>query len=58
MIDCATLEPDRDPMSDDRILQLSGIVPEREMRDRFLDRMDIERYEKGFGIGCDWSGRR
>ena len=26
----------------DRILQLSGIVPEREMRDRFLDRMDIE----------------
>ena len=22
----------------DRILQLSGIVPEREMRDRFLDR--------------------
>lgn len=30
----------------DRILQLSGIVPEREMRDRFLDRMDIEQ-ERG-----------
>ena len=26
----------------DRILQLSGIVPQREMHDRFLDRMDIE----------------
>ena len=33
----------------DRILQLSGIVPEREMRDRFLDRMDIEQ-ERGITI--------
>ena len=33
----------------DRILQLSGIVAEREMRDRFLDRMDIEQ-ERGITI--------
>lgn len=33
----------------DRILQYSGIVPEREMRDRFLDRMDIEQ-ERGITI--------
>ena len=30
-------------------VQLSGIVPEREMRDRFLDRMDIEQ-ERGITI--------
>ena len=33
----------------DRILQLSGIVPQREMHDRFLDRMDIEQ-ERGITI--------
>ena len=33
----------------DRILQLSGIVPKREMHDRFLDRMDIEQ-ERGITI--------
>lgn len=33
----------------DRILQLSGIVEQREMRDRFLDRMDIEQ-ERGITI--------
>ena len=33
----------------DRILQFSGIIPEREMRDRFLDRMDIEQ-ERGITI--------
>ncbi|MFT8788267.1 MAG: translation elongation factor 4 [Bifidobacterium psychraerophilum] len=33
----------------DRILQLSGIVSDREMRDRFLDRMDIEQ-ERGITI--------
>lgn len=33
----------------DRILQLSGIIEEREMRDRFLDRMDIEQ-ERGITI--------
>ena len=33
----------------DRILQLSGIVPPHEMRDQFLDRMDIER-ERGITI--------
>lgn len=43
----------------DRILQLSGIVPEREMRDRFLDRMDIEQ-ERGITINrrpCACRGR-
>lgn len=33
----------------DRILQLSNIVSDREMRDRFLDRMDIEQ-ERGITI--------
>ncbi|MDF7663881.1 translation elongation factor 4 [Bifidobacterium sp. ESL0763] len=33
----------------DRILQFSGIVPKREMHDRFLDRMDIEQ-ERGITI--------
>jgi GTP-binding protein LepA len=33
----------------DRILQLSGVVPEREMRNQFLDRMDIEQ-ERGITI--------
>ena len=33
----------------DRILQLSGIVGQREMHDRFLDRMDIEQ-ERGITI--------
>ncbi|MCH4160131.1 MAG: translation elongation factor 4 [Bifidobacterium sp.] len=33
----------------DRILQLSNIVSQREMRDRFLDRMDIEQ-ERGITI--------
>lgn len=33
----------------DRILQLSGVVEQREMRDRFLDRMDIEQ-ERGITI--------
>ena len=46
----------------DRILQLSGIVPEREMRDRFLDRMDIEQ-ERGITITsaattCYWKGSK
>jgi len=33
----------------DRILQMSGVVPQREMHDRFLDRMDIEQ-ERGITI--------
>ncbi|PJJ69612.1 GTP-binding protein LepA [Pseudoscardovia suis] len=33
----------------DRILQLSGVVSQRDMRDRFLDRMDIEQ-ERGITI--------
>ncbi len=33
----------------DRILQLSGVVEQREMHDRFLDRMDIEQ-ERGITI--------
>ena len=33
----------------DRILQLSGIVGQREMHDRFLDRMDIDQ-ERGITI--------
>ncbi|RBP99325.1 translation elongation factor 4 [Bifidobacterium xylocopae] len=33
----------------DRILQLSGVVPKREMHERFLDRMDIEQ-ERGITI--------
>ncbi|AKV55283.1 GTP-binding protein LepA [Bifidobacterium actinocoloniiforme DSM 22766] len=33
----------------DRILQLSGVVSQREMHDRFLDRMDIEQ-ERGITI--------
>ncbi|BDR53093.1 elongation factor 4 [Bombiscardovia nodaiensis] len=33
----------------DRILQLSGVVPQREMHDRYLDRMDIEQ-ERGITI--------
>ncbi|BDR54727.1 elongation factor 4 [Bombiscardovia apis] len=33
----------------DRILQLSGVVAQREMHDRFLDRMDIEQ-ERGITI--------
>ena len=33
----------------DRILQLSNVVDEREMRDQYLDNMDIER-ERGITI--------
>ena len=33
----------------DRILQLSNVVAEREMRDQYLDNMDIER-ERGITI--------
>ena len=33
----------------DRMLQLSGVVEQREMRDQYLDRMDIER-ERGITI--------
>ena len=33
----------------DRMLQLTGIVSERQMRDQYLDRMDIER-ERGITI--------
>src|SRR5207249_9433235 len=33
----------------DRILQICNAVPEREMRDQYLDRMDLER-ERGITI--------
>jgi GTP-binding protein LepA len=33
----------------DRMLQLTGVVPERQMREQYLDRMDIER-ERGITI--------
>ena len=37
----------------DRILEITGLVSEREKRDQYLDRMDIER-ERGIGILCKY----